>query len=394
MISAVRLRSLAGDHAWRVACGTALALALSGCNEQNAYVPPPPPKVDVALPLKQDVTPYLMATGNTATVNDTTLVARVVGFLQAINYKDGDSVKAGTQLFVIEQEPYQLALEQAQSAVSSADAAAKQSEANYNRTAELVKKGFATQQDLDAASAQQAADAARQKQSAVDVKQAQLNLSYTEVKAPFDGVVTARQISIGELVGGTTSTLATIVQLDPIYVDFNVSEKDVLRIRAEMAKRGITAQDLKKVPVEIGLQNETGYPHKGTLDYAAPILTASTGTLAVRAVLPNDGRRLLPGYFVRVRVPLSDEPDMLLVPDRAIGSDQSGRYLLVAGKDDVVEQRTVEIGQLVGSLRVIASGIKADDRIVISGLLSAVPGQKIEPQLKTVEASAAGGSAQ
>jgi RND family efflux transporter MFP subunit len=335
-----------------------------------------------------------MATGNTAPVNDTTLVARVVGFLQAINYKDGDGVKAGTQLFVIEQEPYQLALEQAQSAVSSADAAAKQSEASYNRTAELVKKGFATQQDLDAASAQQAADAARQKQSAVDVKQAQLNLSYTEVKAPFDGVVTARQVSIGELVGGTTSTLATIVQLNPIYVDFNVSEKDVLRIRAEMAKRGITAQDLKKVPVEIGLQNETGYPHKGTLDYAAPILTAATGTLAVRAVLPNDGRQLLPGYFVRVRVPLSDEPGMLLVPDRAIGSDQSGRYLLVAGKDDVVEQRTVEIGQLVGALRVIASGIKPDDRVVISGLLSAVPGQKIEPQLKTVEANAASGSAQ
>ena len=318
----------------------------------------------------------------------------MVGFLQEIDYKDGDGVKAGAKLFVIEPEPYQLALEQAQSAVSSADAAAKQSEANYNRTAELVKKGFATQQDLDAASAQQAADAARQKQSAVDVKQAQLNLSYTEVKAPFDGVVTARQVSIGELVGGTTSTLATIVQLNPIYVDFNISEKDVLRIRAEMAMRGMTAQDLKKVPVEIGLQNETGYPHKGTLDYAAPILTATTGTLAVRAVLPNDDRQLLPGYFVRVRVPLGDEPEMLLVPDRAIGSDQSGRYLLIAGKDDVVEQRTVEIGQLVGELRVVASGIKPDDRVVISGLLSAVPGQKIEPQLKTVEASAAGGSAQ
>ena len=125
------------------------------------------------------MTPYLTATGNTAAVNNTTLVARVLGFIQEIDYKDGDGVKAGTQLFVIEPEPYQLALEQAQSSVSSADAAAKQSEANYNRTAELVKKGFATQQDLDAAAAQQAADAARQKQSAVDVKQAQLNLSYT-----------------------------------------------------------------------------------------------------------------------------------------------------------------------------------------------------------------------
>ena len=394
MIGAAPLRQLVREYAWRGAWLSLVMIPLSGCNEKNAYVPPPPPKVDVALPVKQDVTPYLTATGDTAAVNETALVARVLGFLQEIDYKDGDGVKAGTQLFVIEPEPYQLALEQAQASVTSADAAAKQSEANYNRTAELVKKGFATQQDLDGASAQQAADAARQKQSAVDVKQAQLNLSYTEVKAPFDGVVTARQVSIGELVGGTTSTLATIVQLNPIYVDFNVSEKDVLRIRADMEKRGITAQDLKKVPVEVGLQNETGYPHKGTLDYAAPILTATTGTLAVRAVLPNDDRQLLPGYFVRVRVPLGDEPGMLLVPDRAIGSDQSGRYLLVAGKDDVVEQRTVEIGQLVGQLRVIASGIKPDDRIVISGLLSAVPGQKIEPQLKTVEAAAAGGAAQ
>ena len=394
MIFAAALRPLARGHARRAACLSLLAIALSGCEEKNAYVPPPPPKVDVALPLQQDVTPYLTATGNTAAVNDTALVARVLGFLQEIDYKDGDGVKAGTQLFVIEPEPYQLALEQAQASVSSADAAAKQSEANYNRTAELVKKGFATQQDLDAAAAQQAADAARQKQSAVDVKQAQLNLSYTQVKAPFDGIVTARQVSVGELVGGSTSTLATIVQMEPIYVDFNISEKDVLSIRAGMQKRGITAQDLKKVPVEVGLQGETGYPHQGTLDYAAPSLTAATGTLTVRAVLPNMGRALLPGYFVRVRVPLGDQPGMLLVPDRAIGSDQSGRYLLVAGKDDVVEQRTVEIGQLVGALRVIASGIKPDDRVVISGLLSAVPGQKIEPQLKTVEANAAGASGQ
>jgi len=394
MISAVRLRSLANDHAWRIVCGAALALALSGCNEQNAYVPPPPPKVDVALPLKQDVTPYLMATGNTAAVNDIALVARVAGFIQEIDYKDGDSVKAGTQLFVIEPEPYQLALEQAQSAQASADAAAKTSATDLKRQTDLVAKGVATQQQLDQATAQSEADVARQKQSAVDVKQAQLNLSYTQVKAPFDGIVTARQVSIGELVGTSASTLATIVQMDPIHVDFNVSEKDVLRIRAGMAKRGITAQDLKKVPVEIGLQSETGYPHKGTLDYAAPSLTAATGTLAVRAVLPNADRALLPGYFVRVRVPLGDEPGMLLVPDRAIGSDQSGRYLLVAGKDDVVEQRTVEIGQLVGALRVITSGIKPDDRVVISGLLSAVPGQKIEPQLKAVEANAAGGSAQ
>jgi RND family efflux transporter MFP subunit len=373
----------------------AVGALLSACTKENAYVPPPPPKVEVALPLKQTVTPYLYATGNTAAVNSTTLVARVSGFIQEIDYKDGDEVKAGARLFLIEPEPYQLALDQAKAGQTSASASAKQSGAELKRNQELLAQKVISQSTADQAAAAADVDAAKQQEAAVDVKQAELNLSYTEVKAPFDGIVTARQVSMGQLVGaGSATTLATIVQLDPIYVNFNVSEQDVLRIRAELAKRGITAQELKKVPVEVGLQTEEGYPHKGTLDYAAPQVTASTGTLAVRAVLPNEGRPLLPGYFVRVRVPLGEEPDMLLVPDRAIGSDQSGRYVLVTGKDDVVEQRPVEIGQIVGKLRVVTSGVNADDRVVISGLLTAVSGQKIEPQMKTLETATADGTLQ
>lgn len=364
-----------------------LALPLAACGDTNTFVPPPPPKIEVALPLKKTVTQYLEATGNTAAINTTTLVARVQGFIQEIKYNDGDLVKAGDVLFVIEQKPYELTLEQATAGQSSAAADTKKAEADYKRQVDLAAKNIASQSTLDQATAAKDAAIAKQKQSEVDIEQAQLNLGYTEVKAPFDGIVTARDVSLGQLVGaGSPTTLATIVQLDPIYVNFAISETDVQSIRADMHARGVTREDLKKIPVEVGLQSEQGYPHKGTLDYAAPSITASTGTLLVRGVLPNTDRSLLPGYFVRVRVPRAEQPDMLLVPDRVIGSDQSGRYVLVANKDNELEQRKVVLGQQVGDLRVIDKGLKPDERVVVSGLMSVVPGQKIEPIAKSIAA--------
>jgi RND family efflux transporter MFP subunit len=168
-------------------------------------------------------------------------------------------------------------------------------------------------------------------------------------------------------------------------VNFNVNEQDVLRIRAEAARRGLTAADLKSLPVQVGLQTETGFPHEGRLDYAAPIINQSTGTLPVRGVIPNEKRVLLPGYFVRVRVPVDQQKDALLVPDTALGSDQGGRYLLVVNGDNTVEQRQVQIGPVDNGLRVIESGLKPDDRVVIAGLLRVIPGQKIDPQLTKIE---------
>ncbi len=179
------------------------------------------------------------------------------------------------------------------------------------------------------------------------------------------------------------------MQLDPIYVNFNVAEQDVLRVRAEARRRGLTTSDLTQLPIEVGLQTETGYPHKGNLDYAAPTINQSTGTLAVRGVLPNPDRVLLPGYYVRVRVPFDQQQNALLVPDVALGSDQAGRYLLVVNSENVVEQRKVRTGQAEGDLRVIESGLKPDDRVVIAGLLRAIPGQKVDPQLQKIEPSRA-----
>ena len=211
-------------RAFALIAGSVLAptLIVSGCGEKNAFIPPPPPKIEVALPLKQTVTRYLEATGNTAAVNSTTLVARVQGFIQDIKYKDGDAVKAGTVLFVIEQKPYQLALEQAEAGQSSAAADTKKTEADYKRQVDLAAKNISSQSTLDQATAAKDAAVAKQKQSQVDIEQAQLNLGYTEVKAPFDGIVTSRDVSLGQLVGaGSPTTLATIVQLNPIYVNFS-----------------------------------------------------------------------------------------------------------------------------------------------------------------------------
>jgi RND family efflux transporter MFP subunit len=364
-------------------------MLLSGCGRDVSYVAPPPPKVTVVVPVKQPVTRYVEATGNTAAVNTTNLVARVSGFLQEINYKDGDEVKQGATLFTIEPEPYKLKLEQAQAAEAGAQATLKQTEAEYERQADLSSRQVASKQALDNALANRDAAQAKLKQAQVDTKQAAINFGYTQVKAPFDGFVTARLVSLGEFVGASGPTqLATIVQTDPIYVNFSISEQEVLRVRAEIRRLGLIPADLKKVPVEVGLQSDEGYPYQGMLDYAAPTLSQSTGTLAVRAILQNPNQVLLPGYFVRVRV-AEDPQEALLVPDVALGSDQGGRYVLVVNKDNVVEQRKVTLGPRVGELRAIDSGIKADDRVVVAGILRAIPGQKVDPQLRTAAATPA-----
>ena len=359
-------------------------LAVAACGQDNRYAAPPPPKVTVAIPVEQEVSRYFEATGNAAAINTVDLVARVQGFVQAISYADGDFVKKGTSLFTIEPEPYRLKVEAAKAAVTSAKATLKQNEAEFARQATLVTKQVSTQANYDKALALRDSSQADVQSAVANEQQAEINLGYTNVTAPFDGVVSARQVSIGQLVGANSATvLSTIVQIDPIYVNFNASERDVLEARARLAGTGRTTADLLGTPTEIGLQTESGYPHKGKLDYVAPTVDPSTGTLAARAILENSDRVLLPGYFVRVRIPFRPQA-ALLVSDVAIGSDQGGRYVLIVNKDNVVEQRKVEPGQLIGELRVIEKGLTKDDRVVIGGIMRAIPGQKVEPELRSL----------
>jgi RND family efflux transporter MFP subunit len=371
----------------RIALVLAIATALAACGRNNEYAAPPPPKVTVAAPLQQDVTRYYEATGNAASVNSIDLVARVQGFVQAISYTDGQFVKKGTSLFTIEPEPYKLKVDAAKASVTSAQATLVVKQQDFARQEDLLKRQVSAQVTYDQALAARDSAKADVQSAQANEQQAEINLGYTDVTAPFDGVATARQVSIGQLVGANSpTTLATLVQLDPIWVNFNASERDVLEVRAALARQGRTTASLLGTPVEVGLQTDEGYPHVGKLDYVAPDVDPSTGTLAARAILDNPDRTLLPGMFVRIRVPGTPRP-ALLVPDVAIGSDQGGRYVLVVNKDNIVEQRKVEPGQLNGDLRVIDHGLGKDDRVVIGGIMQAIPGQKVDPVPSTVSAA-------
>jgi RND family efflux transporter MFP subunit len=216
------------------------------------------------------------------------------------------------------------------------------------------------------------------------VEIAKLNLSYTEVRAPFDGQMGKHLVDPGNTVGGAgqQTVLAEILQLDPIYVVANLSEQDLLRIRANLGQRRLTYAELVNVPVEVGIEKGTDFPYHGKIQYVAPAIDPRTGTLLVRGILRNPDRRLLPGFFVRIRLPKGRVlPNALLVPDRALQADQGGRYLLVVNQDDIVEQQYVQLGALDGALRVILSGLSAGDRVIVGDFWRVTPGMKVTPNL-------------
>jgi RND family efflux transporter MFP subunit len=372
-----------------------VAGVITGCGSKNAYVPPPPPKVVVAQPLQQPVTLYLNLTGNTAPFRTVTLVARVQGYLESIDYQDGAVVTKGTQLFGIERDVYQAQLDQAKAQLAHDQAVLGEAQVDLTRYQKLVQeKSIATQQ------AEDQAFVVEQNKGTVGLDQASvetatINLGFTKVLAPFDGIVTNHQADLGALVGlSGPTTLATIIQTAPLYVYFTVSEPQVLAIQRNIAARGerLRTTGLSDIPVEIGLQGEEGYPHKGHLDYASPQVDSSTGTLTARALFENKDHALLAGLFVRVRTPIGHLDKALLTRDAAIGTSQEGSYVLVVGADNVVQRKVVKTGQRQGQLRIIESGLDPDDWVVTEGIQRAFPGAKVEPQRSKLTSVAADSS--
>jgi RND family efflux transporter MFP subunit len=359
-----------------------LGLALAGCKKANTYVAPPPPQVSVATPLVHDVRRYLDTTGSVAALNSVDLVARIQGFLYSQNYVDGAMVKSGTTLFTIEPPPYYAQLQQAQAQQAAMQAQLVQAQQAFQRQATLRSQGVNSQADYDDAQAKQDAAQANLDNAMASTQLAAINYSYTQVKAPFDGQVSAHLVSVGQMVGtgGQQTKLSTIVQIKPIYVNFSVSEPVVQRIQATLHARGLLLSQIHDIPVYVGLQTETGFPHTGDIDYIAPSVDADSGTLSARALMPNTDVTLLPGMFVRVRVPLGLDKNALLVPDTAVGSDQGGSYLLVVDDQNAVQEKRVAIGSLFGNLRVITSGIASTDKVIVDGLQLAIPGEKVAPQ--------------
>ncbi len=377
----------------------AIALVtIAGCGSRNQFVAPPPPKVVVAQPTQKPVTLYIYLTGNTAAFRTANLVARVQGYLESIDYKDGAAVTKGTQLFGIERDIYQAQVDLSKAQLAKDQSVLAQAQANLTRYQTLEQ-----QKSIAAQQAQDQAFVVEQDKATVGIDQANLetatiNLGFTRVMAPFDGIVTNHQVDIGNLVGASgATTLATIVQTDPIYVNYTVSEPQFLAIRRSNAKAGRPANTadltyLSSIPVEIGLQDEEGYPHKGHLDYVSPQVDPATGTVAVRAVFENEDNALLPGLFVRVRGPIAHQDEALLTRNDAIGTSHEGSYVLVVGADNVVQRKIVKTGQRQGQLVIIESGLDPGDWVVTEGIQRAFPGAKVEPQRSELNSAEAGSS--
>ncbi|KTD20211.1 RND multidrug efflux membrane fusion protein [Legionella lansingensis] len=352
---------------------------------KSSTPPLPTPVVIVKKPELVEMTEYVTQTGSLVAYNSVDLVARVEGYLDSVEFTDGSFVKKGKLLFIIEPQPYLEKLREAESQVAVLEAANTYDKIEYERQQKMYKENATSLKNVQKWLAKYEESKAGVTKQKANATIAAINYSYTHVRAPFDGRIGRHLVDPGNLVGnGKATDLATIEQIKPIYVYFNLNELDLIKIRAAARQRGFKPGDISQIPVYVGTQNEEGFPYEGKLDFVNTGLNVSTGTMEFRALLPNDNYNLLPGLFVKVRIPITSPTPQLTVPDTAVLYDQIGPYLLVVDKNNYVVLKRVVLGSVEQGMRAITKGLVAQDKVIVNGLQNATPGNLVAPKMQEV----------
>lgn len=377
----------------------AVAVSLGACREQkhgaNAGAAPPAPKVTVDKPVKKLVADHDEYVGRFVALDFVEVRARVSGYLSKIHFTDGQLVEAGAPLFTVDPRPFEAALEQAKAAVVTAEANLAFAESDLSRAESLVSGTSITQQTIDQrVQAKRVAEASVTAQKAA-LAQAELDLEFTELRAPISGRIGDRRVSVGNLVtggtGGNTTLLATVASVDPIRFEFTMDEASYLRyLRAAQAENSGSANRGMTLPARLKLIDDNDFVHEGKIDFVDNTIDRSSGTIRGRAEFKNADGKLTPGMFGRIRVATSKPAEALLVPDSAIGTEQVRKFVYVVSGDHVVNPKYVTLGPVVDGLRVISSGLEADDDVVVNGLMRIRPGVTVAPEHAAAARGAAG----
>jgi RND family efflux transporter MFP subunit len=364
-----------------------LCVVLAGCAgaPSGAPVPRSPTPVTVSHPVERYVTDHVDFTARTAAVDSVEVRAHVWGYLDKVNFQEGALVKKGDALFELDPRPYEALLNQAKAKVRLDEAQLKYDEAEYQRNLQLVRTGATSRTELDRSAAAQGVDIANIAADKALVRSRELDLDYTKVLAPVSGRVSRYVVTVGNLIqsgdqnGGTV--LTTIVSVDPMYAYFDVDERTALRVRQLVREGKSESPRDGGYPVSLGLANDEGHPHQGTINFVDNQVNPKTGTIRVRGVFPNPQEHLLPGLFARVRVPIGRPHKALLVSERALDTDQSQKILYVVNDRNEVVTRPVRVGALHDGLREITEGLKPGDKVIVKGLQQVRPGLIVEPKL-------------
>ena len=357
------------------------ALLVACARNEAAETPPPPPAVAAAKVVSKPVTEFDEFTGRFEAVERVEIRPRVSGYITAVQFQQGHEVRKGDILYVIDPRPYQATLKRAQAELARARTQLTLAQSERERATRLIEKHAISQEEFDVRTSGREQASANLAAAQAAVEAAQLDLSFTQVRAPISGLVGRAEVTPGNLVAAGQSMLTTVVSIDPIYVSFDSGEQTFLKSVGRELRGELQSQRNGQNPIWVGLADETGHPHEGKLVFLDNELDPATGTIHARGLLANADRHFTPGMFARVKLIGSSEYDALLINDSAIGTDQSVKYVLKVGAGNTVEYTPVKLGPLIDGLRVVREGLNADDVIIVKGLQQVRPGMPVTPQI-------------